>query len=284
MRILALTFFTAALCMTTEAIAQMTFNVMSFNVRYGTAMDGENHWRHRKDILVETIRRGAPDILGLQECLEFQAEYIVETLPEYRWIGIGRDPGGKGEMTAVLYNKNVLVPLEVRHFWLSETPDVPASISWDSSLTRMATHVRFQHIPSGVFIHCINTHFDHRGEEARARGAEVMVDQAKNIPEDLPLVILGDFNASAEKSRPWTVFQESGYQDAWIAAENREGPPVTWGAFKAPEPDGNRIDWILFRGPLAVQYAETILYNKDGRYPSDHYPVLARFALTNHPE
>lgn len=279
MRMSMLAFSTMALVCASGAYAEATLKVMSFNVRYGTAMDGPNHWRHRKDILVETIRRHAPDIIGTQECLEFQAEYIAEKLPEYRWIGIGRDPGGKGEMTAVLYKRSLLVPIECRHFWLSETPDVPSSKSWDSSLTRITTYIRFHHVPTGEFTHCFNTHFDHRGQEARIRSAELMVEQARAIPSDAPVIIIGDFNAAAESSRPWAVFKEGGYQDAWLAAEHREGPPVTWGAFKAPQPGGDRIDWILFRGPFSVQHAETVLYNEDGRYPSDHYPVIAQFLL-----
>ncbi|HOH29445.1 MAG TPA: endonuclease/exonuclease/phosphatase family protein, partial [Candidatus Hydrogenedentes bacterium] len=107
----------AILLSCTLAASEMDLNVMSFNVRYGTAMDGDNAWPHRKDILVNTIKKYAPDIIGVQECLAFQADYIVEKLPEYRWFGVDRDVSGKGEMTAILYQHARFFPIETGHFW-----------------------------------------------------------------------------------------------------------------------------------------------------------------------
>lgn len=254
--------------------------VMSFNLRHGLANDGANAWPHRRDILVDAIRQYDPDILGTQECREFQAEYIAEKLPEYRWIGIGRDKDGHGETTAVFFKKKDFIPVESGHFWLSETPEVPGSMSWDTDLTRMVTWVRFHHPPSGKFFHVFNTHFDHRGEIAREKSAELLIQRVAALPGDYPVIATGDFNAVGGSSRPWEILTGGGLHDAWRSAERRDGPETTISRFKAPEPnDTTRIDWILYRGPLDARRAETITFNQDGRYPSDHYPVIVEFTL-----
>ena len=187
------------------ASAELTLQVMSFNIRFGTANDGDNAWKHRKDILVNTIRENAPDLCGLQECLAFQAEYIVENLPEYRWIGIDRDVSGKGEMTAVLYRHKAIFPLASGHFWLSETPELPASISWDSSLTRMATWLHCYHPETKTKFYFYNTHLDHRGEEARQQGVSLIAKNIASLPADTPVILTGDFNAAAQHSRPYEI-------------------------------------------------------------------------------
>jgi len=263
------------------ASAQDTvLNIMSFNLRHGLAKDGDNSWPNRRELLLETIKHCNPDILGTQECRDMQAEYLEQNLPEYRWIGIGRDPGGQGEMTAVYYRKNLLLPIASGNFWLSETPEIPASKSWDSSLTRICTWVRFQHIPSGRFFLHMNTHFDHIGNEARIHSAELLVKQAAALAGDLPVIITGDFNAIGEKSRPWAIFQGAGFQDSWLTAGQRQGPKTSCSNFKAPDPNSEeRIDWILYKGAFKAQTAEIVTYSREGRYPSDHYPVTASLSL-----
>lgn len=258
------------------AQAEVSLKVMSFNVRYGTALDGPNSWPHRKDILVNTLRTYNPDVCGLQECLVFQAEYMVSQLPEYRWLGIDRDVSGKGEMTAILYKYADLHPIESGNFWISETPEVPSSKSWDSSLPRIATWARFYHSPSGSFFYLLNTHLDHRGEEARAQGVRLLAERTKHLPNELPLIVLGDFNATAGNSVPYSLAIEYGFSDAWTAATQRIGPAYTFSGFSDPVSDREgRIDWILVRGPIHVSHCETVVYNESGRYPSDHYPVFA---------
>lgn len=269
------------LLISTSIHAELALKVMTFNVRYGTAMDGENAWPKRKDILVNAIREYGPDVCGLQECLAFQADYIVEQLPEYRWIGIDRDVTGKGEMTAVIYRHAAFFPVESGHFWLSETPGVPTSKSWDTSLTRMTTWLHFFHPESGSWFYFYNTHLDHRGAEARTQSIGVIAEHVAALPDNTPVILVGDFNADAGKSRPYEAAMEKGFTDAWTAAETRTGGTQTFSSFKAPEPDkDSRIDWILYRGPIRAAHCETVLYNEDGRYPSDHYPVYAVLHIT----
>lgn len=262
------------------AAADTALTVMSFNLRYATADDGENAWPHRKDILVRAIERAAPDIIGVQECLGIQAAYIAEKLPEYHWIGIGREDDGGGEMSAIFYRKGKLNPISSDHFWLSETPDVPGSKSWNTACTRMATHVRFWHRETHTFFDCYNTHMDHVSEEARQNGARLIVSRTNLLPRESPAIVTGDFNADAERSVPWQLFADAGFQDAWRVAAERVGPEVTSAGF-GPPPSGenSRIDWVLVRGPIRVERCETVVYEENGRYPSDHYPVVARIVI-----
>ena len=258
--------------------AETAITVMSFNVRYATALDGKNSWERRQDVFADVIRQCNPDILGVQECLDTQAQFIAREFPEYRWVGTEREADGKGEMSAIFYRKDILKPIETGNFWLSETPDVPGSKSWGSVCTRMATWIRFRHVPSGRFFHMFNTHFDHGSEEARQHSAKLLIERLPKA--DAAVIITGDFNAPAEESPAWKTFAEAGLTDAWVAATEKAGPEVTFGGFKPPvEGKKDRIDWILCRGGFKAVRCETVTFNRDGEYPSDHYPVLARLLL-----
>ena len=262
------------------AAQEISLRVMTFNVRYGTAFDGDNSWSKRKDTVVNCIKQYDPDIMGMQECLAMQADYIVQNLPGYRWAGIGRDQNGKGEMTAVFYKADVLVPIETLNFWLSETPDQPGSKSWDTACTRMATRIKFHHPRTGRFFVYVNTHLDHQSEPARQNGVGVIDAHLAPYAGDLPVVFTGDFNSSAGKSRAYEIALEKGFKDSWVEAPVKKGPTITFGAFKAPKPDlDERIDWILYRGNVQVLECETVIYNENGRYPTDHFPVFGILRL-----
>ncbi len=143
----------------------------------------------------------------------------------------------------------------------------------------MATWVKFYHLEDRRFFYHLNTHFDHRSELARSQAARMIAQWARNRPNRaLPVVITGDFNAKAEEAEPWRILTGQ-LQDAWVAAAERVGPAVTWSGFKAPRQLVNRIDWVLVGGPISVIRCRTITYNEDGRYPSDHFPVLADLEL-----
>jgi len=263
-----------------SADAEVNLRVMSFNVRYGTANDGPNHWDERKDLVVNTIQEFTPDVIGTQECLDFQADYIVNELPEYRWFGVGREPDCTSEYMAVLYKPKVVAPIETGTFWLSETPEVVGSIAWNSACRRTVTWAKFYYIETKEIFYFLNTHLDHKSEPARQAGAKVLLDYIQKLPRQIPLVLTGDFNAKAGASEAYTVLTEGGLGDAWKTAGEQLGPSVTWSAFKAPEPRADRrIDWILTRGDVDIHRCETVTFNKDGRYPSDHYPVFAAMTL-----
>lgn len=263
------------------APAETKLCVMSFNVRYGTADDGPNSWEHRKNILTKTIEQIAPDILGTQECLDFQAKYIAGKLPQYAWFGVGRERDGSGENVAIFYRKDTLEAVETGEFWLSKTPEIPGSKDWGSHSIRMVMWAKFKPRGSDAQpFYYFNTHLDNGSEEARCEGAQLIRDRVQHLPEGSTALLTGDFNDNAEASPAWKILTEAGMIDSWLAAKERVGPDVTWSAFQPPAAVSKaRIDWILFRGAVAVQSCETILYNEKGRYPSDHFPVCAHMTL-----
>ncbi|MBI2423238.1 MAG: endonuclease/exonuclease/phosphatase family protein [Candidatus Hydrogenedentes bacterium] len=261
--------------------APLDLKIMSFNVRYGTAKDGENAWEKRKEVLTRAIQSEDPDLLGLQECLLFQAGYIVSQLPNYQWLGMGREATGGGETTVILYKKEHFSPLKTGTFWLSETPEVPGSKSWDSSLPRIATWARFLHGPSGATFYHFNTHFDHRGQEARKQSGILLAAKAASIVQEKePVLLTGDFNSTDDES-PWKALSDGGFKDAWRTAPQLSGTQGTFGGFGAPKEDGARIDWVLYMGDVTAKRCASLGYSENGRFPSDHVPVVAD--LTLHP-
>ena len=256
--------------------------VMSFNIRFGTANDGKNHWDHRKEFLVETVKAFHPDLLGTQETLGFQRDYLAEKLDGYEAIGVGRDHGDeRGEMTAVLFRKERFEKLAVGHFWLSETPDVPGSKSWDTSLTRMVTWVKLKDRsttpPAELFF--FNTHFDHRGEVARQESARLIRKQISVLAGATPTVVTGDFNAGEGSSPYKAMFEEDGpvklldtFRTKYPQRASDEG---TFSSFVATEVGGARIDWIGCTSHWTFKEAAIDRTSRDGRTPSDHFPVTA---------
>jgi endonuclease/exonuclease/phosphatase family metal-dependent hydrolase len=177
----------------------------------------------------------------------------------------------------VFYRKDRLRAVESGNFWLSETPEVPGSSSWDMSLPRMVTWAVFEDRKTKRRFTYFNTHFAHRGkvdDEARRRSALLI---ASRMPKDGPFLLTGDFNAAAGASSAYSALVPP-LTDAWLTAKTKAGPEGTFHGFKGT-PGANRIDWILFRAPWKVKSAAAITDSKDGRYPSDHFPVLAVFGL-----
>lgn len=273
--------------------------VMSFNIRYGSANDGSNRWELRKELLIDTIKRFNPDLLGTQETLAAQKLYLDEKLSEYESIGVGRDDGKqKGEMTALWFRRKQFDLLDSGHFWLSERPSEPGSISWDSSLTRMASWVKLRqrenvHDKPILFV---NTHFDHRGGEARRQSAILLRRMAAQLGDGCDIVVTGDFNA-AEDSPPYkelfSVKPSSDNNESFVFIDSyREIHPTpntsegTFNGFKADQTDGPRIDWIGVSNSWKVLAAGIDRSEADGRVPSDHFPVtaeLARKKTSKHP-
>ena len=254
--------------------------VMTYNVRYGTAEDGPDAWDLRKHLLVQIIAKHDPDILSTQECLDFQANYLVEQLPNYAWIGLGREADGGGEMTAILYRKSLLLPVESGHFWLSETPDVPGSKSWDSSLPRIATWVKFFDRTSAQYFFYYNTHLDHLGEVARVESARLLLGRILNPAIKVPTILTGDFNAVGGSAEPWKVLTECGLTDLWDHAGEKRGVANTWNGFETPDPaQARRIDWILATPGVGALLCEIDAFQERGKFPSDHMPVIARVVL-----
>ena len=265
------------------AASQVPLEVMTFNIRTAAGRDGDNAWVHRRELVVETIRGAAPDIIGMQEALDEQIEYLDRMLPEHRWIGIDRGlNGGVGlsEYTPIFYRHAELSPIESGNFWLTDTPDVPPARPTGERRRRgggrIVTWARFHHRASGRQIYVYNTHFTLRRGQSQLASAELVASRVESLPDDAPVVVLGDFNHDAEHSDTWQVATSRGLRDAWVEAPETHGPAATYGDFGPPGPElTERVDWILVAGPIDVHRVETVLHNDAGRFPSDHYPVTA---------
>lgn len=262
--------------------------VMSFNIRYGTAPDGDNRWEKRKEFLVSTIKAFDPDLLGTQETLFFQRDYLAANLPEYDVFGVGRDDGReKGEMTAVYFKRSRFEKLDGGHFWLSETPDRAGSKSWDSSLTRMVTWVKLRDRlnPKAKTILLFNTHFDHRGAQARVESARLLRRRVVEMGRSSSVIVTGDFNAG-EGTEPYRALFDSidgersplgdTYRIAYPGRATNEG---TYSGFRADSSNGPRIDWIAASKDWRVIKAAIDRTAREHRTPSDHFPVTAVLRL-----
>lgn len=258
--------------------------VLSFNIRYGTAKDGENHWDKRKDFVAATIKKHNPDLLGTQETLDFQAAYLREQLPGYTFVGAGRDDGKAGEMAALFFRTDRFEKLDEGHYWHSETPDKPGSKGWDTSLPRITTWVKLKEKEgkhAGRVIHFFNTHFDHMGKQARVESAKLMRRKITALGENATVVVTGDFNAG-EASEPYKnlVSDEKTTDKPKLIDTFRQAVPTrgkeegTTNGFKGGR-EGARIDWILCTPGLTATAAGIDFVDRDGRFPSDHYPVWA---------
>ena len=254
-------------------------DVMTFNIRYAHT-EPPNLWPDRLPVIVELVERRMPDVIGTQEGLYHQVRDLDSALAGYDWIGTGRDGGSRGEFMAVFYRAERLEPLEYDHYWLSDTPEVAGSRSWGNRYARMVTSVRFRDRASGEELVFVNTHLDHESQVSRERSAALILERLSAVARDVPLILLGDFNAAAGENPVHASLTRAGFTDTWDAAGNAD-TSGTYHAFRGPaEAAGKRrIDWILVRGPVSVLSSEIVTDARDGQLPSDHFPVVARLRV-----
>jgi endonuclease/exonuclease/phosphatase family metal-dependent hydrolase len=260
--------------------------VMTFNIRYDNPGDGRNAWPLRRDWVAQIIRERRCDLAGLQEALPGQIADLENRLAEYAWYGVGRDDGKRGgESTPIFYRKARFERLDEGAFWLSETPDEPGSKSWDTAITRVAVWLKLQDRETGQTFFVFNTHFDHRGTEARRESAKLLLRRIPEIAGDAPMVLTGDFNCTPNTQPYKTLTAEPQTSGGWrlrdaftASASDPLGPTGTWNGFDQIVP-GQRIDY-LFVGPgFRVISHKTIDETREGRFPSDHLPVMAELQL-----
>ena len=261
----------AALLVPVAAIAQ-PLKVMTFNVRYASD-EGPQRWAVRRPVLVELLRRAAPDLIGTQELLQRQGDDIVRALPGYRWFGRDRRGGHGDEHMGIFYRPDRLTLIGHGDFWLSDTPETVGSRSWGTDLPRMANWAVFEtkgQKPQRFLF--IDTHLAHREEdaEARDRSAKLILSRLPKLAKDLPVVLAGDMNARPDTAAYRTL--ATALSDAWTTAKRREGPEMTFHDFTGT-PD-RRIDYLFLRGFRADTVA-TDTYHQGKTYPSDHFPIQA---------
>lgn len=283
-----------------------TVKVMTFNIRNGAANDGEDSWPYRSREVIKTLigsgseKKPEWEIAGLQEVFSFQLGQIKAGIEGYAVVGVGRDDGAQaGEFSPILYRKDRFVLEESGTFWLSETPDKPGTKSWDSSLPRICTWARLADLKQGGVILVMNTHWDHRGQDAREHSAALIAQKAKELRHGADAFVLtGDFN-SDEDNRAIRYLKgeldltyEDGtkapaspeYIDSWREKNPDEKARATFNEFKINITEDKKIDYVFVEKGTEVLKAKIDRRLTDkGRAVSDHYPVTAvlRFKTDN---
>lgn len=262
-----------------ETIAQPAnyespLKVMTFNLRYGTADDGEDSWQYRKQMVFDVIRNFNPDILGIQEALDFQITEIIDELPGYNYIGVGRDNGEtKGEYSAILYARDRFIVDTSETFWFSETPQVAGSKSWGNNITRICSWGKFFDKFSGKDFFALNAHLDHESVPSRIKSASAIIDKINSFNTNLPVILTGDFN-TGESEETIKAIKQNNLFDSYYVVNKKTSTDGTFNSFKG-EDTGDKIDYIFINDKLSVRESEIIKTNNNGRYPSDHFPVKA---------
>lgn len=249
--------------------------IMTYNVRYASDR-GANSWPDRRPVMKECVAAADADIIGTQEGLWEQLKDFAEDQPQYEWLGLGREGGSRGEFMAVFYKPDLFEVMAFDHFWLSDTPEVIGSSTWGNTVKRMVTWVRFKEKDGGQEFYFVNTHFDHQVQESREKSAELVRERITEFGTDLPIILVGDFNAKAGDNRAYSILTEDGFlKDTWLTAKERRGEVVaTFNSFREKRPGDHRIDWILGRG-IETLWTEIITCQAEGQFPSDHFPVIA---------
>ncbi|WP_185969019.1 endonuclease/exonuclease/phosphatase family protein [Carboxylicivirga sp. M1479] len=253
---------------------------MSFNIRYDNPNDGINAWANRKALVYSFLKEATPDIIGFQEVMKHQLDDIQINLEQYHYVGAGRDDGKeKGEFTPVFYLKNKYELLASSYFWLSETPEIPGSVSWGATYPRIVSWVQLKDIQQGYIFYVFNTHFSHMSSYARNESTILLLKKMNTIASGAPLILTGDFNAQPNE-RMYTTMTEN-WQDFDQLWDSRELPldnkPVsiqTYNGFNDETPEVV-IDHIFVNGFFDAKHFNTYKVKEDGIYISDHYPIMA---------
>ncbi len=257
--------------------------VMSFNIRYANPDDGPNRWEQRRDCVCDLIQTHQPDVLGLQEVLVSQAAELRAALPDYTFVGVGRDDGAeRGEFVPLFIRAERLEILAQGQFWLSPQPTQAGSVGWDAALPRIATWVQLRdRRPPREVLWVANVHLDHRGVEARRQSARLLSEWIATR-DGAAVLVLGDFNCEPD-SAPFQLLTAAppagaGLRDVHRVAGAPDADAGTYHGFTG-RPQTGRIDWILCSSHWSVRQAETDRSPCADHWPSDHFPVVATLQI-----
>ena len=257
-----------------------TIDVMSFNIRLASVDDGENHWNIRKDKVKDLISYYEADFVGLQEAQKPQIDYLLDNNSAYGFLGRPRTEEPNAEYSCIFYLKNKYKALEQNTFWLSENPEKSGK-SWDAAYPRIVTYALFENIKTKKKVWVLNTHFDHVGVIARQKSAEIILEKIKTLQKkrNVPVVLTGDFNSVESDSWMKPLFEN--LQEARSNSVTKPyAEKATWNGFKFNEKPSEQIDFIFSsKNNTKVLKYRTITDFYDYKYPSDHFPIVAKIQL-----
>jgi len=251
--------------------------IMSYNIRYGGAEDGTNSWMYRYPLSAMMLADQKPDVIGIQEALDYQLKYLKEFVKPYKYVGKPREDGKKkGEYTAIMYNAKTVSLGSWGVFWLSETPDEP-SMGWDAACSRTATWAVMTDKKSGRKFFFVNTHLDHVGEEARKNGMDLILKKIAELNTgNLPVILVGDFNV-AQDNKALAELDKTLLSCRKNAFKSDNGITYNaWGKTKAQ----SQIDHIYYKGFDRCHEFSVLTKKYEGRtYISDHFPIIANMVF-----
>ena len=251
-------------------------SIISYNIRYDNNWDIENSWKIRRNKISQILVQYSPSIIGIQEGLLNQVQYIDSSLIDYDYVGVGRDDGKKkGEFCAIYFDSTRYVLLKNSTFWLSETPDT-ISVGWDAALERICTYGLFKDRITKIFFWVFNTHFDHIGVVAREKSSELILKRINKINhQSLPVILMGDFN-SIPNSSPVKEIKTELSDALRISLEKLQGPRGTFNGFNDDLPIEKRIDYIFTNDLKVLSYTHINDRLNNNRHISDHLPVMIK--------
>lgn len=277
-----------------------SIHVASFNIRYLNTRDkGELHWDVRKERVMTAIRHLEADILGLQEAFFSQIRDMQPALVDYHRVGVGRRDGKEeGETCSICFRKERFELMDHGTFWLSDTPELPGSVTWGNKVVRICTWARLMDRRSEESLYVFNTHFDHVSQESREQAARLVAQRiAGREHEDSPVMLLGDLNAAENNPAVRYLKGEAVVLDGGEAGPETYSDPLV-DTFRVHHPDadevrtghgfrgetaGAKIDYVMVSSDVTVLDAEIDRTRFDGMLPSDHYPVRATVTLRPNP-
>jgi len=273
---------------TVKSELPQNLRVMTFNIRLNLPSDGVNAWPKRKDKVADIIHFYHPEMFGVQEAFAEQVEDLAQRIPDYQWLGVGRDDGQKaGEYMAIFYKSDRLKVLKQATFWLSENPDQPG-LGWDAAYNRVVTWAHFEDNYTAKHFYHFNTHFDNRGEIARQQSASLLLKKIKEIAGNKPIIVTGDFNTGPESQTYKILTEQQGSQETLILIDAKtvsrlphEGPSRTFNGFDpdALKTEAEPIDYIFVQNQIEVLSHATLADTFHGFFPSDHMPVLTELRI-----
>ena len=260
----------------TSSIYSQQHTIISYNIRYDNNWDIENSWEIRRSNIIQILIKYSPSIIGIQEGLLNQVQYIDSSLINYDYVGVGRDDGkDKGEFCAIYFDTTRYVLLKNSTFWLSETPDT-ISVGWDAALERICTYGLFKDRITKKEFWVFNTHFDHMGIIAREKSSGLILKRIKKINrQSLPVILMGDFN-SIPNSPPVKEIVTELSDALQISLQKLHGPGGTFNGFNEDLPIEKRIDYIFTKNLKVLSYTHVNDRLENNRHISDHLPVMIK--------
>ncbi|SKB62917.1 Metal-dependent hydrolase, endonuclease/exonuclease/phosphatase family [Maribacter arcticus] len=256
-------------------------SVLTYNIKWDNTNDTVNNWNDRKEAMVSLLKHYQPGIIGMQEVVNGQLNYLVANLPNFASVGVGREDGKeKGEYSPILYDTELLKSLENATYWLSDTPD-KISVGWDAALERICTYALFEDLKTKKQFWVFNTHFDHMGVLAREKSAALIVSKIKELnTENLPVVLMGDLNLKPDEN-PIQFLKKELVDGQSITQKTFYGPTGTFNGFEHDRNLTDRIDYIFVQNFAVESYIHIDDRMENNKHISDHLPVFAKLIIKN---